>query len=187
MTQKWQQRTLLGIYRFGPSNTSSFFAERAQRKYWVNQGADSLLVIIFWQLKIHLKSTLSTFTVFDSLHVISASFSHSFPFPNSSSLLLLGTSLPLILTSQNTVLPCQDQDFVGGQSYNCPYSTTTSESSVDVSTETWVSFWAAGLLDNREPQQAPQAQGKFCSSAFLVDLKPYSITCSCKTSWAGTL
>ncbi|XP_006061044.2 geminin coiled-coil domain-containing protein 1 [Bubalus bubalis] len=58
----------------------------------------------------------------------------------------------------NTVLPCQDQYFVGGQSYNCPYSATTSESSVDVSTETWVSFWAAGLLDNREPQQAPQAQ-----------------------------
>ncbi|XP_019598698.2 geminin coiled-coil domain-containing protein 1 [Rhinolophus sinicus] len=58
----------------------------------------------------------------------------------------------------NTVLPCQDEYFVGGQSYNCPYSTTTSESSVDVSTETWVSFWAAGLLDNREPQQALQAQ-----------------------------
>ncbi|XP_012495350.1 PREDICTED: geminin coiled-coil domain-containing protein 1 [Propithecus coquereli] len=59
---------------------------------------------------------------------------------------------------RNTILPCQDQYFVGGQSYNCPYSTTTSESSVDVSTDTWVSFWAAGLLDNREPQQAPQAQ-----------------------------
>lgn len=59
---------------------------------------------------------------------------------------------------QNTILPCQDQYFVGGQSYNCPYSTTTSESSVDVSKETWVSFWAAGLLDNAEPQQAPQTQ-----------------------------
>ncbi|XP_045707835.1 geminin coiled-coil domain-containing protein 1 [Phyllostomus hastatus] len=58
----------------------------------------------------------------------------------------------------NTILPCQDQYFVGGQNYNCPYSTTTSESGVDVSTDTWVSFWAAGLLDNREPQQAPQAQ-----------------------------
>ncbi|KAK2497936.1 hypothetical protein MC885_000991 [Smutsia gigantea] len=68
----------------------------------------------------------------------------------------------------NTILPCQDQYFVGGQSYNCPYSSTTSESSVDVSTETWVSFWAAGLLDNRKPQQALQAQGKFCSSAFLL-------------------
>uniref|UniRef100_A0A2K6PRB5 Geminin coiled-coil domain containing n=1 Tax=Rhinopithecus roxellana TaxID=61622 RepID=A0A2K6PRB5_RHIRO len=70
---------------------------------------------------------------------------------------------------------CQDQYFVGGQSYNCPYSTTTSESSVDVSTETWVSFWAAGLLDNRELQQAPQAQGKFCSSASLTDLELFSI------------
>uniref|UniRef100_A0A2K6FH40 Geminin coiled-coil domain containing n=1 Tax=Propithecus coquereli TaxID=379532 RepID=A0A2K6FH40_PROCO len=77
---------------------------------------------------------------------------------------------------------CQDQYFVGGQSYNCPYSTTTSESSVDVSTDTWVSFWAAGLLDNREPQQAPQAQGKFCSSAFLVDLEPLSSTHVCKAS-----
>uniref|UniRef100_A0A8C6GMV8 Geminin coiled-coil domain containing n=1 Tax=Mus spicilegus TaxID=10103 RepID=A0A8C6GMV8_MUSSI len=56
----------------------------------------------------------------------------------------------------NTILPCQDQYFVGGQSYNCPYSTTTSESGVDVSKETWVSFWAAGLLDNTELQQAPQ-------------------------------
>ncbi|XP_041911759.1 geminin coiled-coil domain-containing protein 1 [Arvicola amphibius] len=62
----------------------------------------------------------------------------------------------------NTILPCQDQYFVGGQSYNCPYSTTTSESSVDVSKETWVSFWAAGLLDNAEPQQAPQTQEASC-------------------------
>ncbi|XP_007934227.1 geminin coiled-coil domain-containing protein 1 [Orycteropus afer afer] len=68
----------------------------------------------------------------------------------------------------NTILPCQDQYFVGGQSYNCPYSTTTSESSVDVSRETWVSFWAAGLLDNREPQQAPQAQESSSDSNFPV-------------------
>ncbi|XP_036098394.1 geminin coiled-coil domain-containing protein 1 [Molossus molossus] len=74
---------------------------------------------------------------------------------------------------QNTVLPCQDQYFVGGQSYNCPYSTTTSESSVDVSTETWVSFWAAGLLDNREPQQAPQAQESSSDSNF-----PFPNSCS---------
>ncbi|XP_045152384.1 geminin coiled-coil domain-containing protein 1 [Echinops telfairi] len=64
----------------------------------------------------------------------------------------------------NTILPCQDQYFVGGQSYNCPYSTTTSESTVDVSRETWVSFWAAGLLDNKEPQQAPEAQEPFSDS-----------------------
>ncbi|KAM9582710.1 geminin coiled-coil domain-containing protein 1 [Trichechus inunguis] len=68
----------------------------------------------------------------------------------------------------NTILPCQDQYFVGGQSYNCPYSTTTSESSVDVSRETWVSFWAAGLLDDREPQQAPQAQESASDSNFPV-------------------
>ncbi|XP_012784559.1 geminin coiled-coil domain-containing protein 1 [Ochotona princeps] len=68
----------------------------------------------------------------------------------------------------NTILPCQDQQFVGSQSYNCPYSTTTSESNVDVSTDTWVSFWAAGLLDDREPQQAPQAQEQSSDSQFPV-------------------
>ncbi|XP_053420617.1 geminin coiled-coil domain-containing protein 1 [Nycticebus coucang] len=68
----------------------------------------------------------------------------------------------------NTILPCQDQYFVGDQSYNCAYSTTTSESSVDVSTDTWVSFWAAGLLDNREPQQAPQAQESSQGSNFPI-------------------
>ncbi|KAM6223930.1 geminin coiled-coil domain-containing protein 1 [Rhynchocyon petersi] len=72
------------------------------------------------------------------------------------------------LQQQNTILPCQDQYFVGGQNYNCPYSTTTSGSSVDVSRETWVSFWAAGLLDNREPQQAPQAQESSNDSNFQV-------------------
>ncbi|XP_007525737.2 geminin coiled-coil domain-containing protein 1, partial [Erinaceus europaeus] len=77
-------------------------------------------------------------------------------------------SPPPYLNSQNTVLPCQDQYFVGGQSYNCPYSTTTSETSVDVSRETWVSFWAASLLDNRVPQQAPQAQESFNDSDFPV-------------------
>ncbi|XP_006871955.1 PREDICTED: geminin coiled-coil domain-containing protein 1-like [Chrysochloris asiatica] len=64
--------------------------------------------------------------------------------------------LPFEVIRKNTILPCQDQYFVGGQSYNCQYSTPTSESNVDVSRETWVSFWASGLLDNREPQQAPQ-------------------------------
>ncbi|XP_040607374.1 geminin coiled-coil domain-containing protein 1 [Mesocricetus auratus] len=69
---------------------------------------------------------------------------------------------------QNSVLPCQDPYLVGGQSYNCPYSTTTSESSVDVSKETWVSFWAASLLDNAEPQQAPQTQEASCDLNFPV-------------------
>ncbi|KAM5291915.1 geminin coiled-coil domain-containing protein 1 [Ctenodactylus gundi] len=69
---------------------------------------------------------------------------------------------------QNTILPCQDERFAGGQSYNCPYSTPTSESTVDVSAETWVSFWAAGLLDNSEPQQEPQAQESSCNSNFPV-------------------
>ncbi|CAH6792228.1 Gmnc [Phodopus roborovskii] len=68
----------------------------------------------------------------------------------------------------NSILSCQDPYFVGGQSYNCPYSTTTSESSVDVSKETWVSFWAASLLDNAEPQQAPQTQEASCDLNFPV-------------------
>ncbi|XP_076964439.1 geminin coiled-coil domain-containing protein 1-like [Callospermophilus lateralis] len=70
--------------------------------------------------------------------------------------------------SDNTILPCQDQYFTGDQSYNCPYSTTPSETSVDVSTETWVSFWAAGLLDNSEPQQAPQAQDSSSNLNFPI-------------------
>lgn len=99
-------------------------------------------------------------------NIISLYFSHSLPVPTA----IMPSSLPPSnWKSQNTILPCQDQYFVGGQSYNCPYSTTTSESSVDVSKETWVSFWAAGLLDNAEPQQAPQTQGKFYPSASLVE------------------
>nr|XP_034371397.1 LOW QUALITY PROTEIN: geminin coiled-coil domain-containing protein 1 [Arvicanthis niloticus] len=69
----------------------------------------------------------------------------------------------------NTILPCQDQYFVGGQSYNCPYSTTTSESGVDVSKETWVSF--LGLLvslTNTELQQAPQVLESPCDLSFPV-------------------
>uniref|UniRef100_A0A5F8H9U0 Geminin coiled-coil domain containing n=1 Tax=Monodelphis domestica TaxID=13616 RepID=A0A5F8H9U0_MONDO len=73
---------------------------------------------------------------------------------------------PFCFIVQSTRLSCQDQHFAGGQEDNCPHSTSTSASSVDVSRETWVSFWAAGLLDNREQQQEPQAQGKSYSSAF---------------------
>nr|XP_040126146.1 geminin coiled-coil domain-containing protein 1 isoform X1 [Ictidomys tridecemlineatus] len=69
---------------------------------------------------------------------------------------------------KNTILPCQDQYFAGDQSCNCSYSTTPSETSVDVSTETWVSFWAAGLLDNSEPQQAPQARESSSNSSFPI-------------------
>uniref|UniRef100_A0A4X2MAD4 Geminin coiled-coil domain containing n=1 Tax=Vombatus ursinus TaxID=29139 RepID=A0A4X2MAD4_VOMUR len=66
------------------------------------------------------------------------------------------------------ILPCQDQHFAGGQDYNCPHSTSTSASSVDVSRETWVSFWAAGLLDNRGQQQEPRAQEQCNDFDFLV-------------------
>ncbi|XP_074048810.1 geminin coiled-coil domain-containing protein 1 [Macrotis lagotis] len=75
---------------------------------------------------------------------------------------------PLCCVFQSTSLPCQDQHFAGGQDYNCPHSTSTSASSVDVSRETWVSFWATGLLDNREQQQEPQAQEQCNDLDFLV-------------------
>ncbi|XP_072474962.1 geminin coiled-coil domain-containing protein 1 isoform X1 [Notamacropus eugenii] len=68
----------------------------------------------------------------------------------------------------STGLPCQDQHFAGGQNYNCPHSTSTSASSVDVSRETWVSFWAAGLLDNRKEQQERQSQEQCNDWDFLV-------------------
>ncbi|XP_023356666.1 geminin coiled-coil domain-containing protein 1 [Sarcophilus harrisii] len=75
---------------------------------------------------------------------------------------------PLCCILQSAGLPCQDQHFAGGQNYNCPHSTSTSASSVDVSRETWVSFWAAGLLDNREQQQEPQAEEQCNDLEFLV-------------------
>ncbi|KAK1168397.1 geminin coiled-coil domain-containing protein 1-like isoform X1 [Acipenser oxyrinchus oxyrinchus] len=58
----------------------------------------------------------------------------------------------------SAILSCQDQYFVGGQGYDCPYSVSTSAANVDVSKETLVSFWAAGLLDNRAYQHEPQSQ-----------------------------
>ncbi|MBN3296694.1 GEMC1 protein, partial [Amia calva] len=56
------------------------------------------------------------------------------------------------------VLSCQDQCFAGGQGYGCPYSVSTSQDGVDVSKETLVSFWAAGLLDNPACQPEPPQQ-----------------------------
>nr|XP_033814919.1 geminin coiled-coil domain-containing protein 1 isoform X2 [Geotrypetes seraphini] len=61
----------------------------------------------------------------------------------------------------STILSCQDQYFAGGQGYDCPYSATTSAASVDVSKETWVSFWAAGIRDNSECQHDSQTQDLF--------------------------
>ncbi|XP_041120756.1 geminin coiled-coil domain-containing protein 1-like [Polyodon spathula] len=61
----------------------------------------------------------------------------------------------------SAILSCQDQYFVGGQGYDCPYSLSTSAANVDVSKETLVSFWAAGLLDNRACQHEPQSQQRY--------------------------
>ncbi|XP_030072315.1 geminin coiled-coil domain-containing protein 1 [Microcaecilia unicolor] len=61
----------------------------------------------------------------------------------------------------STILSCQDQYFAGGQGYDCPYSATTSAACVDVSKETWVSFWAAGIRDNSECQHDSQTQDLF--------------------------
>uniref|UniRef100_A0A8C5MJH6 Geminin coiled-coil domain containing n=1 Tax=Leptobrachium leishanense TaxID=445787 RepID=A0A8C5MJH6_9ANUR len=59
----------------------------------------------------------------------------------------------------NTILSCQDQYFAGGQSYDCPYFSSTSASSVDVSKDTWVSLWASGILDNKSSNQGPLSHG----------------------------
>ncbi|XP_053316352.1 geminin coiled-coil domain-containing protein 1 [Spea bombifrons] len=61
---------------------------------------------------------------------------------------------------RNTILACQDQYFAGGQSYDCPYFSSTSASTVDVSKETWVSLWASGLLDNKSSNQGPHSHGQ---------------------------
>ncbi|XP_040285944.1 geminin coiled-coil domain-containing protein 1 [Bufo bufo] len=64
------------------------------------------------------------------------------------------------LVNQNTILACQDQYFAGGQGYDCPYFSSTSAASVDVTKDTWVSLWASGLLDNRSSNQGPQSHGQ---------------------------
>uniref|UniRef100_A0A674EE66 Geminin coiled-coil domain containing n=1 Tax=Salmo trutta TaxID=8032 RepID=A0A674EE66_SALTR len=56
---------------------------------------------------------------------------------------------------QRTAQTCQDLSFVGGQLYDCPYPAPTSADSVDVSTVTLASFWAAGSPDNTACQQEP--------------------------------
>ncbi|KAK1162421.1 geminin coiled-coil domain-containing protein 1-like [Acipenser oxyrinchus oxyrinchus] len=61
----------------------------------------------------------------------------------------------------SAILSCQDQYFVGGQGYDCPYSVSTSAANVDVSKETLVSFWAAGLLDNRACQHEQHSQQRY--------------------------
>ncbi|XP_033883403.3 geminin coiled-coil domain-containing protein 1-like, partial [Acipenser ruthenus] len=66
-------------------------------------------------------------------------------------------SFPPVFNLQSAILSSQDQYFVGGQGYDCPYSFSTSAANVDVSKETLVSFWAAGLLDNRACQHEPHS------------------------------
>ncbi|CAI9580290.1 unnamed protein product, partial [Staurois parvus] len=65
---------------------------------------------------------------------------------------------------QNTILPCQDQYFAGGQSYDCPYFPATSAPTVDVTKDTWVSLWAYGLLDDTSSNQDPQSHGQLCDA-----------------------
>ncbi|XP_073485202.1 geminin coiled-coil domain-containing protein 1 [Aquarana catesbeiana] len=60
----------------------------------------------------------------------------------------------------NTILPCQDQYFAGGQSYDCPYLPSTTAPTVDVTKDTWVSLWAYGLPDDTSNNQEPQSQGQ---------------------------
>ncbi|XP_075122793.1 geminin coiled-coil domain-containing protein 1 [Leptodactylus fuscus] len=69
----------------------------------------------------------------------------------------------------NTILACQDQYFAGGQGYDCPYFSSTSAASVDVSKDTWVSLWASGLLDNRSSNQGPQSHGQSYDGCSLQD------------------
>uniref|UniRef100_A0A8C0IMM5 Geminin coiled-coil domain containing n=1 Tax=Chelonoidis abingdonii TaxID=106734 RepID=A0A8C0IMM5_CHEAB len=60
-------------------------------------------------------------------------------------------------------------DFGGGQGQDCPCSDSASAASVDVSKETWVSFWASGLPDNTSESPAEgQAPDQFCGLDFTV-------------------
>ncbi|XP_075720184.1 geminin coiled-coil domain-containing protein 1 [Rhinoderma darwinii] len=69
----------------------------------------------------------------------------------------------------NTILACQDQYFAGGQGYDCPYFSSTSAASVDVTKDTWVSLWASGLLDNKSSNQGPQSHGQSYLDGALQD------------------
>ncbi|XP_078522039.1 geminin coiled-coil domain-containing protein 1 [Lissotriton helveticus] len=63
------------------------------------------------------------------------------------------------------MLSCQDQYFAGG--YDCPFY-PTSEAAVDVSTETMLSLWPTGLLDNRDGHREPETQEPFYDLGFSV-------------------
>ncbi|KAG8445081.1 hypothetical protein GDO86_010010 [Hymenochirus boettgeri] len=79
------------------------------------------------------------------------------------------TNLPGSLSANmNTILTCQDQYFAGGQGYDCPYLSSTSASSVDVSRETWVSLWASGLLDNRSSNEDPHSHGQLYNMGTIL-------------------
>ncbi|XP_063772523.1 geminin coiled-coil domain-containing protein 1 [Pseudophryne corroboree] len=69
----------------------------------------------------------------------------------------------------NTILACQDQYFAGGQGYDCPYFSTTSAASVDVSKDTWVSLWTSGLQDDRSCNPDPQSHGHSYIGCTLQD------------------
>ncbi|XP_070292821.1 geminin coiled-coil domain-containing protein 1 [Salvelinus sp. IW2-2015] len=62
-----------------------------------------------------------------------------------------------------TAQTCQDLSFVGGQLYDCPYPAPTSADSVDVSTVTLASFWAAGSPDNTACQKEPTQRDDICT------------------------
>ncbi|XP_006137116.2 geminin coiled-coil domain-containing protein 1 isoform X1 [Pelodiscus sinensis] len=55
----------------------------------------------------------------------------------------------------SALLSCPDPAFAGGPSADCPYAASTSAAGAEVCKETWVSFWAAGLLDS--PSESAQA------------------------------
>ncbi|XP_050820781.1 geminin coiled-coil domain-containing protein 1 [Gopherus flavomarginatus] len=69
----------------------------------------------------------------------------------------------------STILSCQEPHFGGGQGQDCPCSDSASAASVDVSKETWVSFWASGLPDNTSESPAEgQAPDQFCGLDFTI-------------------
>uniref|UniRef100_A0A8C3RM62 Geminin coiled-coil domain containing n=1 Tax=Chelydra serpentina TaxID=8475 RepID=A0A8C3RM62_CHESE len=75
----------------------------------------------------------------------------------------------LVFASQSALLPGPGRCFAGGQGSARPYADSASAAGQEVSKETWVSFWAPGLLDSSgETQPEGPAPDQFCGLDFPI-------------------
>ncbi|XP_067417113.1 geminin coiled-coil domain-containing protein 1 [Emydura macquarii macquarii] len=73
------------------------------------------------------------------------------------------------MAPESAILPCQEQCFAGGQACDGPYPASAAAATADVSKETWVSFWASGLLGNTSENRGEgRAPDQFCDLDFTI-------------------